>query len=110
MKTLIVPFFTLIFTPLIFAQSVDVTWTSTYQTIDGFGGQTWVYGASLKNAQADLFFSPTAGIGLQYVRTMNTADGSIPDLVTLQAAVARGAKVELGFQCLASPSNAALWI
>jgi O-glycosyl hydrolase len=46
----------------------------------------------------DLFFSPTVGIGYNYVRTASTFDGSIPDLVTLQAAVARGVKVWMSFQ------------
>jgi O-glycosyl hydrolase len=34
---------------------------------------------------------------LEFVRTSNASDGSIPDLTTLQEAVARGAKVELSF-------------
>lgn len=66
--------------------------------MDGFGGQTWLYADSLTSAQADMFFSQTSGIGLELVRTGNTWDGSIPDLTTLQEAVARGAKVELGMQ------------
>jgi glucuronoarabinoxylan endo-1,4-beta-xylanase len=98
MKAFLFWFLTLIFAPSVFAQSATVTWTTTYQTMDGFGGQTWVYADSLNGSQADMFFSPSAGIGLEYVRTANTVDGSIPDLVTLQAAVARGALVELSLQ------------
>jgi glucuronoarabinoxylan endo-1,4-beta-xylanase len=80
------------------AQTATVTWTNTHQTMDGFGAQTWLCCNSLSAANADMFFSPTAGIGLEYVRTANTSDGSIPDLLTLQEAVARGAKVELSLQ------------
>jgi O-glycosyl hydrolase len=80
------------------AQTATVNAANVHQTMDGFGGQTWLYADSLTGSNADLFFSPTAGIGLQIVRTMNTWDSGIPDLVTLQSAVARGAKVELGLQ------------
>jgi len=80
------------------AQTVTVNWNTTYQTMAGWGGQTWISANSVTDSQADLLFSPTAGIGLEYVRTMNTEDGSIPDLVTLQKAVARGAKVEITLQ------------
>jgi O-glycosyl hydrolase len=75
-----------------------MNWNTTYQTMDGFGGQTWIYGDNLTGSSADLFFSQTAGIGLSIVRTANTWNGLIPDLTTLQLAVARGAKVELGLQ------------
>ena len=80
------------------AQTVTVNWNTTYQTMAGWGGQTWISANSVTDLQADMLFSPTAGIGLEYVRTMNTEDGSIPDLVTLQKAVARGAKVEITLQ------------
>jgi glucuronoarabinoxylan endo-1,4-beta-xylanase len=98
MRTLLFSCFTLIFTPSILAQSVTVTWTTTYQTMDGFGGQTWISANNMTDAQADMLFSPTNGIGLAYIRTSNTVDGSIPDLVTLQKAVARGTRVLLGLQ------------
>jgi len=80
------------------AQTVTVNWNTTYQTMAGWGGQTWISANSITDSQADMLFSPTAGIGLEYVRTMNTEDGSIPDLVTLQKAVARGARVEITLQ------------
>ena len=60
-----------------------ISWYTTYQTMDGFSGQTWVYGDNLTSAQADMFFSDSAGIGLTYARTANTSDESIPDLVSL---------------------------
>lgn len=80
------------------AQTATINAGTVHQTMDGFGGQTWLYADSLTGSNADLFFSQTAGIGLEFVRTANTWDGGIPDLTTLQLAVARGAKVELGLQ------------
>lgn len=80
------------------AQSVTVNAATTYQTMDGFGGQTWTFADSLTSTQANQFFSPTSGIGLEIVRTANTYDGGIPDLTTLQEAVALGAQVELSIQ------------
>ena len=80
------------------ATTDTVNWNTTYQTMDGFGGQTGIYGDNLTGSNADLFFSQTAGIGLSIVRSANTWNGLIPDLTTLQSAVARGAKVELGLQ------------
>jgi glucuronoarabinoxylan endo-1,4-beta-xylanase len=85
--------------PSVFAQSVTVTWTDTHQTMDGFGaGETFTYANSLTSAQLDSFFSPTAGVGFTWIRTGNSEDGSIPDLVTLQGAVARGAKILMTLQ------------
>jgi glucuronoarabinoxylan endo-1,4-beta-xylanase len=83
--------------PSLFAQSATVTWTTTYQTMDGWGASTGYFASNVNTnaSQADMFFSPTAGIGLEYVRTTNTPDGSMPDLPTLQLATARGAKVML---------------
>jgi glucuronoarabinoxylan endo-1,4-beta-xylanase len=81
----------------VFAQSATVNWTSTRQTMDGWGASTGYFAinVNLNSQQADMFFSPSSGIGLEYVRTENTPDGSIPDLPTLKLAVARGAKVLL---------------
>jgi glucuronoarabinoxylan endo-1,4-beta-xylanase len=89
--------FLLVVAPSLYAQSVVVDWTTTYQTMDGFGASTGyeASNANIGGSQADLFFSPTAGIGLEYVRTTSTPDGSMPDLPTLKLAVARGAKVLL---------------
>jgi glucuronoarabinoxylan endo-1,4-beta-xylanase len=92
-------FLTLLLLPLAtFGQSATINWTNVHQQMDGFGGQTWNSADNLTSAEADMYFSPTAGIGLAYVRTVNTSDGSIPDLVALREAVARGAKVELSLQ------------
>src|SRR5208283_1159207 len=92
------------------AQTADVTWATTHQTIDGFGVSdsqpddfcvaTGGYNTcSLTSAQADFFFSPTAGIGLSLLRAWLPEDGScsttcdIQDATTLQEAQARGATV-----------------
>jgi glucuronoarabinoxylan endo-1,4-beta-xylanase len=92
------------------AQTADVTWATTHQTIDGFGVSdaapdnfcvvTGGYNTcSLTSAQADFFFSPTAGIGLSLLRGWLPEDGScsttctIQDATTMQEAQARGATV-----------------
>jgi O-glycosyl hydrolase len=80
------------------AQTASVNAATVYQTMDGFGGQTWTYGDNITGSNASLFFSPSTGIGLQYIRTANTWDGGVPDLASLKAAVALGAQVELSFQ------------
>jgi glucuronoarabinoxylan endo-1,4-beta-xylanase len=80
------------------AQTATVNGNTVYQTIDGFGSQTWLFGDSLTGSNSSLFFSTSSGIGLSFARTANTFDGGIPDLATLQAAVANGASVELSLQ------------
>ncbi|MGB7435961.1 MAG: hypothetical protein WBR26_00390 [Candidatus Acidiferrum sp.] len=94
--------------PKVWAQTATVTWTTTYQTMDGWGGEDWISAEHLTSSQADMFFSPTLGIGLQYIRTGNYAcpntgactvsTSNVPDLVSIQEAVARGANVELSIQ------------
>jgi glucuronoarabinoxylan endo-1,4-beta-xylanase len=82
------------------AQTATITWTTTYQTMDGFGGETLnsENSQSMTTAQAAMFYSVSSGIGLTYIRTRNTGDGSIPDLVSLKNAVGNGAIVHLTFQ------------
>jgi len=79
------------------AQTATVTWNNVHQTIDGFGAATG--GAApiaLSSSQADLFFSPTAGIGLSILRVTVPDDGScsgscnFADNATIQEALARG--------------------
>ena len=79
------------------AQTVTATYSKIFQTMDGWGASTGYLAANVNfdAARADLFFSHSAGIGLEYVRTTNTADRSMPDLPTVKLAVARGAKVLL---------------
>jgi glucuronoarabinoxylan endo-1,4-beta-xylanase len=109
------------------AQTATVTWTTTHQTMDGFGGADVNYANSdcnttyntgncffdsLTTTQANMFFSPTSGIGLSIVRTNNagcpgtgacTVSSSIMyDIPLLQSAVGLGAQVEL---TTAPPAN-----
>ena len=71
-KTLILFFLVLAIIPSAFAQSATVNWNTTHQTIDGFAG------ATIGSRQPDgnyrqnssLFFSPTSGIGLSYIRQL----------------------------------------
>jgi glucuronoarabinoxylan endo-1,4-beta-xylanase len=108
-----VPLFVCLVSSPALAQSATITWTNTHQTMDGWGGEDWISGENLTSSQADLFFSPSAGIGLEIIRTgnydcPNTGDcavstSNVPDLKSLQEAVARGAKVELSIQ--SPPAN-----
>jgi glucuronoarabinoxylan endo-1,4-beta-xylanase len=99
------------------AQTATVTWTTTYQTMDGWGGEDWWGTAStstggsgfaLTSTEAAQFFSPTTGIGLEFIRTgdyycPNTGScavstASVPDLTTLKEASADGALVTVHIQ------------
>ena len=96
----------------ILGQTSRVDWTDVHQQMDGWGGEDWVTAEHLTNSQAAMFFSPTTGIGLEYIRTQNygcpetggcaVSTANVPDLTTLQEAVSNGAKIELG---LAPPAN-----
>jgi glucuronoarabinoxylan endo-1,4-beta-xylanase len=94
------------------ASTVTVNWTTQHQVIDGWGGVGWIdtisppnNGYKLTSSQAAQFFSPTLGIGLEYIRTQNfgcpgtgaceVSTSNMPDLVTLQEAVSDGAKIEV---------------
>jgi glucuronoarabinoxylan endo-1,4-beta-xylanase len=95
MKVLFVFFLVFVITVPVLAQSAAINWTTTHQTMDGWGGSTGyaAQNVNLTTTAADLFFTTTSGIGLEWIRTNNTSDGSKPDLPSLQAAVSRGAKV-----------------
>jgi glucuronoarabinoxylan endo-1,4-beta-xylanase len=84
------------------AQTAEVTWTTTHQTIDGFGASDFGTAENLTSAQADIFFSTTVskGAGLSFVREIanEECNGTISDLTTLREAVARGAQVWLTMQ------------
>jgi O-glycosyl hydrolase len=87
--------------------------------MDGWGAEDWFSAASggpgtgssgftLTSSQAAMFFSPTSGIGLEILRTGNyycpltgtcaVTPNNVPDLVTLQEAVANGARIEVNIQ------------
>src|SRR3974390_1901780 len=54
-----------------------VTWTTTYQTIVGFGASDHQNGQPpLSSAQQTTLFSPTSGIGLSLLRIGTPEDGS----------------------------------
>jgi glucuronoarabinoxylan endo-1,4-beta-xylanase len=71
-----------------------MSFADVHQTVDGFGAASAfsVYN-SMTDAQADHFFSTTAGIGLSLLRFQIDSDGGTADLVTAQKAQARGARV-----------------
>lgn len=90
------------------AQTATVTWGTTHQTMDGFGGETWPYLPTFDASQMNTWYSPTAGIGYQIIRTANwgcqinystsacpVETRSMPELATVAAAVTDGAVVEL---------------
>ncbi len=88
---------------------VNVDWSDTKQTIDGFGASSAFFGESISDDVADQLFDAKKGIGLSLLRTMigvpddTQTDGSEPDnaqpvatapeLFTAQQAITRGAKV-----------------
>src|SRR6266404_6517809 len=74
------------------AASVTVSWNTTHETIDGFGAAAACSATNITDAQADLFFSTTSGIGLSLVRARVPTDGTVEGCVTMLKAVQRGAK------------------
>lgn len=123
MKALIILSLICIISPTVFAQSATVTWTTTHQTMDGFGamddnlaspcnGGTGNCYYAFTTGQADAFFSPTSGIGLSIMRTTN--DGcpdtgacavnatTVPNIGNMQKAVAAGAQI---YATLQAPGN-----
>lgn len=90
------------------AQTATVTWGTAHQTMDGFGGDTWLYQPTYSPSQLNLFFNPTSGIGYGIVRTDNggcqinysasacpVETSTMPQLSTVRNAVTDGAAVEL---------------
>ena len=70
-----------------------VNWNDVHQRIDGFGACSAWTAPALSDAQADMFFSTNNGIGLSLLRSRIAPDGSTLELVTMQKAQARGARV-----------------
>jgi glucuronoarabinoxylan endo-1,4-beta-xylanase len=74
------------------AGSVAITWGNEKQVIDGFGACDKY--ATFSDAQADLLFSKTAGIGLSILRVaINSSGDDISPYANAQKAAARGAIV-----------------
>jgi O-glycosyl hydrolase len=81
------------FAPKAFAQDATINWSDVHQQIDGFGASSaWVENA-MSDAEADLFFSTTKGVGLSLLRVHVNPDGTTDETVTAQKAQARGAAV-----------------
>ena len=75
------------------ASDVVVDFANVHQHIDGFGAAD-IWGDPLTDAQADLFFSQTSGIGLSILRIGIDADGTfLSPLSDATKAAARGAIV-----------------
>ncbi len=77
------------------AASVTVDWNVRHQIIDGFGASDAFVNVALSDAQADLFFSTTNGIGLSFLRMGIANDGALNGGAFSDAAkaTARGARV-----------------
>jgi glucuronoarabinoxylan endo-1,4-beta-xylanase len=73
--------------------TVTVNWSDVHQQIDGFGASSASTGDGITNAQADLFWSTTAGVGLSLLRVQIENNGTYPDLATMQKAQDRGVRI-----------------
>jgi glucuronoarabinoxylan endo-1,4-beta-xylanase len=63
------------------------------QTIDGFGASSAWNTTTFTDAESDLFFSPTSGLGLSLLRVRISPEGTTVETGTAQKAVARGVQV-----------------
>jgi O-glycosyl hydrolase len=63
------------------------------QTIDGFGASSAWNSTTFTDAESDLFFSPTVGLGLSLLRIRISPEGTTVETGTAQKAVARGVQV-----------------
>ncbi|MGH7967639.1 MAG: hypothetical protein ACREIC_02815, partial [Limisphaerales bacterium] len=77
------------------AQECTVDWNDVRQQIDGFGASSAFLTATWTAAQANLFFSTNAGIGLSLLRTQIQPGGfaNANEIALMQMAQARGARV-----------------
>ena len=91
----------LFFAPHIQAQTATIYWNNEDQVVDGFGASD-MFGGTLTSAQADLFFSTTAGVGLSLLRTEIPDDGTCSSV----NATCAGAT---GDMALASARGARIW-
>jgi glucuronoarabinoxylan endo-1,4-beta-xylanase len=61
----------------VFAQSVTISWSTTYQTIDGFGVSNHADDTALSSSQAQFLFGTAPGsLGFSILRIAVTEDGS----------------------------------
>lgn len=87
------------------AQTATITWTEVHQTIEGFGASSAYTGGNLTSAQADLFFSPTLGVGLSLLRTEVPTDGSYGETQTMQQAIARASDLKIWSTPISPPAS-----
>lgn len=73
--------------------AVTVQLDAERQLIDGFGASSAWTAQNITDAQADLFFSQTTGLGLSLLRVRIAPSGNSWETATAQKAVARGARV-----------------
>jgi glucuronoarabinoxylan endo-1,4-beta-xylanase len=73
--------------------TVTVNWSDVHQQIDGFGASSAATGDGITNAQADLFWSTTSGVGLSLLRVQIENNDTYPDLATMQKAQDRGVRI-----------------
>jgi len=72
---------------------VTVNWTDVHQVIDGFGASSAINADAITDAQADLFWSTTTGVGLSLLRVEIQSNGTFPNVATMQKAKARGVTI-----------------
>lgn len=65
------------------AQTATVTWTSTHQTIDGFGAHDSAPSFNTSPSILEQVFSPTSGVGLSILRVSIPNNSSLNDGVDL---------------------------
>ena len=73
--------------------TVAISWSDVHQEIDGFGASDAWTGLGITNAQADLFWSTTNGVGLSLLRVQVQPNGTYPDVATMQKAQTRGVRI-----------------
>jgi glucuronoarabinoxylan endo-1,4-beta-xylanase len=73
--------------------AVTINWTDVHQVIDGFGASSAINADSITDAQADLFWSTTSGVGLSLLRVEIQSNGTFPNVATMQKAKARGVTI-----------------
>jgi glucuronoarabinoxylan endo-1,4-beta-xylanase len=69
-----------------------VNWTNAHQSIDGFGASSGFNG-SLTQAQMNMFYSTSTGIGLSLLRSRIAPDGTTVEGAAMQMAQSNGARV-----------------
>jgi glucuronoarabinoxylan endo-1,4-beta-xylanase len=74
-------------------EPVQVDLTRHEQRMDGFGASSAWTANNITDAEADLLFSPTAGIGLSLLRVQIKPEGITQEMGTARKAIARGAAV-----------------